>query len=155
MKKNALKQFFSLVLFIVLAACATGPTQYKTLALTAEQQQDVDSQPATLKPAFAKLYREGRRNEVLNHMEVGLSAYKLGYYQQAKRSFDAAIMNIGSVYADSSEAKKARSLWYEEGRKDFKGEPYERAMVYFYRGLLYLQDADYENARASFINGIM
>jgi hypothetical protein len=40
-----------------------------------------------------------------------------------------------------------------EGIKDFKGEPYERAMAYYYRGLLYLRAGDYENARASFIAG--
>ena len=29
-----------------------------------------------------------------------------------------------------------------------KGEPYERAMVYYYRGLIFLRNGDYENARA-------
>lgn len=139
----------------LLVACATGPTQYKAMTLTPEQQQHVLSQPSELKVPYERLYQEGRRNEVLNLMEVGLTAYKAGYYDVAEKVLDTAILNINGVYADNDAAQKARSLWHEEGRKDFKGEPYERSMVFFYRGLLYLRNADYDNARASFINGIM
>ena len=39
--------------------------------------------------------------------------------------------------------------------KHFKGEPYERAMSYYYRGLLYMLEEDYENARACFKAGII
>jgi len=149
------KSLLSIPVALSLVACATGPTQYAEFSLNDEQHQAVLSQPVQLQPAFEQLYKEGRRNEVLNYMEIGSQAFKHGYYGQASSAFDAAINNINSVYADNAEAQKARSLWHEEGRKDFKGEPYERAMVFFYRGLIYLRDGDYENARASFINGIM
>ncbi len=42
-----------------------------------------------------------------------------------------------------------------ENMKDFKGEPYERVMAYYYRGLLYLMRGDFENARACFKSGVM
>lgn len=145
----------ALAVTTLVASCATGPKQYKAMELNSVQSDYVNSAPAELRPALTRLYSEGRRNEVLNHMEVGLTAYRNGHLEDAKRSFDSAILNINSVYADNEAARKARSLWYEEGGKDFKGEPYERAMVFFYRGLIYLSDGDYENARASFINGIM
>ncbi len=69
--------------------------------------------------------------------------------------FDTALDSIESVFSSTEGAAKARSLWYEEGAKDFKGEPYERAMAFYYRGLLYLVEADYENARASFRSALM
>ena len=87
--------------------------------------------------------------EVLNLMEIGAAAFHQGHYDLSKAALDRAIANIESVYADNEAAHRARSLWYEEGEKDFKGEPYERSMVFYYRGLLFLRDGDYGNARAS------
>ena len=88
-------------------------------------------------------------------MEIGATAFKTGDLDTARRTLDEAIANIESVYADNDAARKARSLWYEEGEKEFKGEPYERSMVYYYRGLIYLIDGDYGNARATFLNGLL
>lgn len=139
----------------VLAGCATGPTQYQDRTLTPDQEQVVASKPASLQPLYRDLFQEGRRNEVLNLMEIGATAYRQGHDDIAKTVLDRAILNIESVYADNEAARKARSLWYEEGAKDFKGEPYERTMVYFYRGLLFLEDGDYGNARASFMSGLL
>jgi len=59
------------------------------------------------------------------------------------------------THAGSAQAAKARSLWYAEGSKEFKGEPYERCMAYYYRGILYLMEHDYDNARACFSAGII
>jgi hypothetical protein len=38
-----------------------------------------------------------------------------------------------------------------ESVKDWKGEPFERAMSFYYRRLLYLNTGDYQNARAAFL----
>jgi hypothetical protein len=140
---------------VITAGCATGPTQYEKRALSADQQQVVADKPAALQPLYKELFQEGRRNEVLNLMEIGAEAFHQGHYDLAKTVLDRAILNIESVYADNEAARRARSLWYEEGEKEFKGEPYERSMVYYYRGLLFLRDADYGNARASFISGLL
>lgn len=138
-----------------LAGCATGPTQYQDRVLTPEQEQVVAGKPPSLQPLYRDLFQEGRRNEVLNLMEIGATAYRQGHHDIARTALDRAIGNIESVYADNEAARKARSLWYEEGAKDFKGEPYERTMVYFYRGLLFLESGDYGNARASFMSGLL
>ena len=140
---------------LLLAGCATGPTQYETRALDPDQQAVVASKPAALQPLYQDLFEEGRRNEVLNLMEIGAAAFHQGHYDLSKAALDRAIANIESVYADNEAAHRARSLWYEEGEKDFKGEPYERSMVFYYRGLLFLRDGDYGNARASFISGLL
>jgi len=95
------------------------------------------------------------QNRVLNQMEIGARAFWRADYPQAKPALDDAMMRIDAVFADSDNAAKARKLWYDEGSKDFKGEPYERAMAFLYRGLIYLHDGDYENARAAFRRGLM
>jgi tetratricopeptide (TPR) repeat protein len=95
------------------------------------------------------------RNAVLNYMRAGLAAMDRGDRASATASFDEALLRVEAVYANSERAARARSLWYEEGMKNFKGEPYERAMVFYYRGLLYLMEADYENARACFKSGVL
>lgn len=103
----------------------------------------------------AKLQKEGERNRVLNQLEIGARQFWSGDPDAAGHALDDAIINIETVFTNDPNATKARSLWYEEGSKNFKGEPYERAMAYYYRGLVYLRKADYENARAAFRQGQM
>jgi tetratricopeptide (TPR) repeat protein len=106
-------------------------------------------------PFQGRLAAEGERNRVLNQMEIGARAFWRADYPTAKAALDDAIAKIGAVFANDPNAAKARQVWYDEGSKDFKGEPYERAMVFAYRGLAYLADGDYENARAAFRQGQM
>jgi len=143
------------VLSVSLAGCATGPKTFDRAGLTSEQAAIVASKPTVIRQDYQNLYEEGRRNEVLNLMEIGLKAYRAGDLDEARRSLDRARVIIESVYADDDSARKARSIWYEEAEKDFKGEPYERAMVYLYLGLIFLEQGDYGNARASFIGGLL
>ena len=62
--------------------------------------------------------------------------------RQVRRSTEA-LDRIEAVYADNAKAEAARSKFTKENAKDFKGEPYERAMAYYYRGLAYLAEGDY------------
>ena len=142
-------------LLAACAGCAVGPTEYAGRTLSSGEQDSVAGKPVELQPLYRDLYTQGRRNEVLNLMEIGVAALRSGHDDLARAALDEAILNIESVYADNDAAQRARSLWYEEGQKDFKGEPYERSMVFYYRGLLYLKDADYGNARASFLSGLL
>jgi putative sterol carrier protein len=86
-------------------------------------------------------------------MEYALAALQNGRLESARTNFDAAIADIESFFSHEDNALKARSLWYEEGKKTFKGEPYERAMAYYYRGLLHIFDGEIDNARAAFLSG--
>jgi tetratricopeptide (TPR) repeat protein len=106
--------------------------------------------PSGLRPYYDTLLAEGEWGAVLNLQRLGLEAIDQRRLDVAERAFDAALERIELIYANSDSAKKARSLWSSEGSKDFKGEPYERAMTYYYRGLLFMAQGDYENARASF-----
>lgn len=121
-------------------------------AILAAADRFASSQVAALRPFFKALYIEGEHNAVLNFDYLGLAALEEGEFSVAERAFDAAIGRIETIYANNPNAKKAKSLFTEEKVKDFKGEPYERAMTYYYRGLLYVRAADYQNARASFLS---
>jgi Tetratricopeptide repeat len=90
------------------------------------------------------------KDVTLLRMEAGLAALREGDLAGSRSYFDSTLDAIESVFSDSEASAKARSLWYGEGSKDFKGEPYERALAYYYRGLIYMVDGDYGNARAAF-----
>jgi tetratricopeptide (TPR) repeat protein len=132
---------------IVLQSCASI-NQYA--AKNEELDQFVSNKPAQLQAYFRTLYNEGERNSVLNFDRLGLAAMKSGHYDIASTAFDQSILRIQKIYANNPDAEKARSLWNAEEVKDFKGEPHERAMTYYYRGLLYFREGDLDNARASF-----
>ena len=68
----------------------------------------------------------------------------------AKEKLDDAIARIGGIIANSADAARARSLFSPESSKVFIGEPYERVMAFYYRGLLYWRDGQPDNARACF-----
>lgn len=140
---------------VILAGCSTGPRVYERASLTPEQQRVVAAKPAALRDGYRDLYAEGRRSEVLNLMEIGLKALRAGHIVEAQSVFDQARVNVETIYAGNEAARKARSIWYEESEKDFKGEPYERSMLYLYLGLTFLMEGDYGNARASFIGGLL
>ena len=110
----------------------------------------VAQRPEPLRPAYRLLYTQGEHVSVLNFERIAVAAMQLGYYKDAEFALDQALARIEAVYSKDPQAEKARALFHKESNKDFKGEPYERAMAYYYRGLLYLRAGDYENARASF-----
>ncbi len=137
----------------LVSACAMPPQQPLVSA------QEVDSFVAGYPPSVQRLYRQvplqGSRNAALNHMRAGLAALDAGAVEAAAGSFDEVLKVIETIYADNPEAARARSVWYREAAKDFKGEAYERAMAYYYRGLVYMMQGDYQNARASFRGGML
>lgn len=111
--------------------------------------------PPALSGAVQRINSDEPNNRVLNQLQAATLALDMGYRDLAGELFDASLSGITAVYADNEQAARARGLWYDEGSKDFKGEPYERAMAFFYRGLLDMYAGDYENARASFKSGLL
>jgi len=71
-------------------------------------------------------------------------------FGEAKRLLDDALLTMGSTPVNDKSAKQARSYFHEESKKTFHGEPYERVMAYYYRGILYWMDGEPDNARACF-----
>lgn len=116
----------------------------------AQVNEFTGNKPVQLRAFFRALFLEGERNAVLNFNHLGLAAMETGHWDIAKKAFDQAILRIDAIYASDENAKKAKSIWNEEKIKDWKGEPYERVMTYYYRGLLYLRDGEFDNAAAAF-----
>ncbi len=91
------------------------------------------------------------RDKVLVEYREALAALRTGKYPEAKLYLDDAIRRIGGLLSGPDDAAaKARGLFAAEGTKTYIGEPYERAMAYYYRGLLYWRDGEVDNARACF-----
>jgi tetratricopeptide (TPR) repeat protein len=141
-------------LAIVMAAlpATLSAAEIAAKKIANDAQQFSADKPAALQPIYNALWVEGEHNAVLNFNYLGLASLELGDYAVAEKAFDAAIERIEAIYADNPSAQKAKSLFAAEKVKDFKGEPYERAMTYFYRGILYVRAGDYQNARASFLS---
>lgn len=78
------------------------------------------------------------------------AAMRQGDWELAKQMLDEALLTLGGIHADDPTARAARGLFTEESKKNFIGEPYERGMAYFYRGVLYWMDGQPDNARACF-----
>ena len=91
-----------------------------------------------------------KKDRVLWEYRTALSAVRKGDFPQAKELLDDAIATISNIYGKDASAKKSRSYFREEAKKNFIGEPYERVMAYWYRGVLYWMDGEPDNARACF-----
>ena len=104
---------------------------------------------------LTRLASEGERNWVLHLNELAVEAMRRGDHDLARRALDESILNINAVFGTTPEAARARSIFFAEDVKLFKGDPYERSMTFLLRGLLYMQDRDWENARAMFRSGIL
>jgi len=97
--------------------------------------------------------RTPAKDRVLWAYRNGLTALRKGRNEEAKIQLDEALSIIGNVFGPDKSAKRSRNYFNEESKKNFIGEPYERVMAYFYRGLLYWMDGEADNARACFRSG--
>jgi hypothetical protein len=139
-KKRALLSIPALLAGLVLAGCATQTTRRSSF-----NGQPVDAQTA-LAEAPAK-------DRVLIEYESGLSSLRRGNYAEAEQMLDDALLTVGGVIgANDKTAKQSRRMFSSESKKTFIGEPYERSMAYFYRGVIYWMNGQPDNARACFRN---
>lgn len=90
------------------------------------------------------------KDRVLWEYRMAAALMRRAQFEQAKAPLDDAILTIGGVAVNDKSAKKSRSYFSEEAKKTFHGEPYERVMAYYYRGILYWMDGEPDNARACF-----
>jgi len=90
------------------------------------------------------------RDRVLYDYRQGVAALRAGQFPAAKESLDRALAVVGGIMGPDRDARKSRGMFHRESRKTFIGEPYERVMAYFYRGILYWMDGEPDNARACF-----
>lgn len=145
---------------LLIVVCALTLVGCQTTRAVIETTPEQDAAflldfPTTLHSDFLPALTEGPQNEVMHYMNAGLKAFSQEEWSAAEIAFDRALLKIETFFADNEAAKQARSNFTPESYKDFLGEPYERMMAYYYRGLLYLRVGDFENARASFRGGLL
>jgi hypothetical protein len=120
-----------LACFLLLSGCATTPPSGGSTSASG-----VETAPA--------------KDRVLVECRTAASAMRQAQFDEAKRLLDDVLLTVGSLAVNDKSAKKARSFFSEESKKTFRGEPYERVMAYYYRGILYWMDGEPDNARACF-----
>ncbi len=141
-------------LVLILVGCAgggggsTSATPEQNALAMAGAQADNDGAPQALRPRYVDLLTAGEKDYVVNAMRLGLDAVRLGEHAFAARVFDSAIRRVSALQEGSEQADRAKSNFVAEQEKWFKGESYERASLYLYRGLLYLEAGDVGNAAA-------
>src|SRR5688572_18996870 len=121
------------LLGFAFAGCATKPSQSTGMTVPAVPEKD----------------------KVLWQYRSGLAALRQGNYSEAKGQLDAAIARISNIMGKDEAARKARGYFHAESKKTFIGEPYERVMAYYYRGILYWMDGEPDNARACFRSAML
>jgi hypothetical protein len=125
---------------LTLAGCSSTPKQ--NWARTGDPV--IDGQTA--------IAQAPEKDRVLWQYRTGLAELRRGNYAEAQRLFGDALLRVGGMIGPDAAAKKARGMFHEESKKTFLGEPYERVMAYFYRGILYWMNGEPDNARACFRN---
>jgi tetratricopeptide (TPR) repeat protein len=135
-----MKRFIYAALWVSLGGlvgCATTPP---AVPLTGDIFRD----------APAAIEKGPPRDKLLWQYRLALAEMRRGHFDAAKPLLDDALLTLGGLYGKDSEARKSRRLFQQEAKKTFIGEPYERSMAYFYRGILYWRDGERDNARACF-----
>ena len=89
-------------------------------------------------------------DRVLWQYRTALELIRRDQLDSAANLLDDAIARVGGRFGKDSSARRARGYFSEEASKSFVGEPYERSMAYYYRGLLYWEAGELDNARACF-----
>jgi hypothetical protein len=129
----------ALGLGLLLSGCATSPRQ-PAVILTGDIMVDGPN----------AIERGPARDKVLWQYRTAAAAIRRGQFDIARRYLDDALLTLGGIYGKDKSARQSRGYFREEARKTFIGEPYERVMAYYYRGLLYWMDGEPDNARACF-----
>ncbi len=100
----------------------------------------------------AKQARDNGRpqDRLLWDYRAAASAMRRAQFAEARPLLDEAMVQLNGILSKDRAARKARGVFNRESRKTFYGEPYERVMAYYYRGILYWMDGEPDNARACF-----
>lgn len=138
--------FASAGLLLLLAGCATELPEHGPDAARRSPSSGATEADRRVPPI-------AERDRVLVDYRVAAGALRAGDFDTAKAKLDDAIMRIGGIITNDADAARARSLFSAESTKPFIGEPYERVMAYYYRGILYWRDGQPDNARACFRSG--
>jgi hypothetical protein len=145
MSRSVIFNLRSLLLLpvIIFAGCETAPS-HPPVPITGDPVVDGNAQLAVA-PV---------KDRALWEYRIAASAIRRTQFDEAKAKLDDALATASANYGQvNSEAAKSRRMFRNESDKPFIGEPYERVMASYYRGILYWRDGEPDNARALFRSG--
>ncbi|HKI70825.1 MAG TPA: hypothetical protein VKA81_00485 [Verrucomicrobiae bacterium] len=132
----------------MLASCLVGVLSVGCATTQSDQGWQRTGDPVV--DSKAAIEHGPKRDRVLWEYRAAAAAMRRGQFAEAKPLLDDALVTLGGIYGPDKEAKRARGYFSPEAKKTFIGEPYERVMAYYYRGILYWFDGELDNARACF-----
>lgn len=148
LRRSSLSRAARLPAFTLMAALAGCTTPSSEESLAGRNERVVGDS------AFAgddRLANVSQRDKSLWEYRYALGDIRDSDYEEAARLLDDALARLEGIVGNSdADARRSRSLFSAESVKPFVGEPYERAMAWYYRGLLYWKAGEIDNARASF-----
>jgi hypothetical protein len=123
---------------LLLAGCVTTPVAPR-VPLTGDALIDGNAQLAVALP----------KDRVLWQYRIAATALRRGLLDETREKLDSALAQAAASYGTiNTDAARSRRLFRRESDKPFIGEPYERAMASFYRGIVYWSAGEPDNARA-------
>lgn len=138
-----------LALLSALAGCQSAARQRADQAVGDYFMGDYAHAEQLLKP----LAQKTDEDFVLNNCRLGAAALAAQDLNTAEAAFLRAYEVMNSVGVNDG-GRTAGAVLVSENIKVWKGEPFERAMVNFYLGLIYYMRHDYANARGAFENAL-
>lgn len=138
-----------LLTLMILCGCQSAAESQANRAVVAYYGGDYEQARTLLDP----IARKTDENFVLNNARLGSTTLAEYHLTDAEDAFLRAYEVINSVGVNNGGRSLGAAL-IDEKIKVWKGEPFERAMVNFYLGLIYYMQHDYGNARAAFENAL-
>src|SRR5665213_3634423 len=129
--------------------CANIPQQESDQGVVDYFMGDYARAVERIKPAAAVK----DENFVLNNDRLASAALAAGDFNTAESALLGSYEVINSVGVNNGGRSLGAAL-VSENIKVWKGEPFERAMVNFYLGVIYYMRHDYGNARGAFENAL-
>jgi len=128
-----------IVLFLVLASgCSPMPEVYKDF-----RAYRYEAAMEKLEPLLEK---QNDKDIALNNLRYASCALYAGHYDKAKERFIVA----SQIMEDFQPKGEFKAVIIAEETKDYRGDPYEKMMAFFYLGLLDYRDGEYDKALADF-----
>ena len=147
--RSIFKSLGMLALLTWVPGCVNVAQQRVDEGVASSLMGDYPRAVQLLKPAAAKT----DENFVLNNDRLGSAALAAYDLDTAEGAFLRSYEVINSVGVNDGGRSLGAAL-VSENIKVWKGEPFERAMVNFYLGLVYYMRHDYANARGAFENAL-
>jgi hypothetical protein len=134
---------------VVLGGCTSKATRQGQGAIRSYYNGDFVGAAGALRP----LADETNEDFVLNNVRLGSVALTNYTFDEAEAAFLKAYEVMNSVGVNNG-GRTLGAVMVSESLRVWKGQPFDRAMVNFYLGLIYYARRDYDNARAAFENSL-